>query len=274
MAETVNGQIVKPEQGAMNVGALLEQNKAQLAAALPKHIRPDRLIRIVMTELKNTPELLKCSVPSLLGAIMRAAQYGLEIGGPLADAWLIPYKGQVQLQISTRGLLRLARQSGDVKHAWAYVVREGDFFEWGLGDAPFIKHTPALDDSKPMTHAYAVIKLANGEQHIEIMTAKAINGIRERSPSKNSPAWLSYEDQMWQKVVCKRALRKVPTSSEDLRTAIALDDMADTGAAQPIPLALASVQLQPPPEPSPRMREPGEDDGVGEPWGISGAEAV
>lgn len=59
-----------PEQtlvGFMNQPAM----KSQLAAALPRHMTADRMIRIVTTEIRKTPALAQCDQSSFIGAVGR-----------------------------------------------------------------------------------------------------------------------------------------------------------------------------------------------------------
>lgn len=74
----------------------------QLAKALPKVITPERFMRMVLTALSTTPKLAQCTRDSFLGAMMQAAQLGLEPNTPLGQAYLIPYnnrkKGVVECQ--------------------------------------------------------------------------------------------------------------------------------------------------------------------------------
>ena len=51
--------------------------KQQMALALPKHINPDRLARIALTEVRKVPKLAQCDQTSFLGAIMQCAALGL-----------------------------------------------------------------------------------------------------------------------------------------------------------------------------------------------------
>ena len=81
---------------------------------------------IVMTELRKTPKLLECDAASLMGSIGQVAQLGLEVGGLLGHAYLIPYGRECQLVIGYKGLMELARRSGQIKSIEARAVFEGD----------------------------------------------------------------------------------------------------------------------------------------------------
>ena len=67
----------------------------ELQRAAPRDVDASRIARIVLTEVRNRPELLKCNRQSLLSSAMVCAQTGLE-PGPIGHAALSPYKGKVQ----------------------------------------------------------------------------------------------------------------------------------------------------------------------------------
>lgn len=48
----------------------------QMSLAMPKSMTPDRLTRIVMTECRKTPALLKCAPESFYGAVLQCAALG------------------------------------------------------------------------------------------------------------------------------------------------------------------------------------------------------
>lgn len=70
----------------------------QLSKALPRHMNPERMARIALTEFRKNPTLGNCTPASFFGSLLTASQLGLE-PGPLGHCYLIPYKGQVSLQI-------------------------------------------------------------------------------------------------------------------------------------------------------------------------------
>lgn len=65
--------------------------KAQLAAALPRHMTAERMIRIATTEIRKVPELRNCDSTSFIGAIVQCSQLGLEPGSALGHAYLLPF---------------------------------------------------------------------------------------------------------------------------------------------------------------------------------------
>jgi recombination protein RecT len=222
-----------------NVRTMLERMKGQMLMSLPRHITPDRMIRLAMTTVQRTPELLECEPRSLAGALLQASQLGLEPDGVLGQAYLVPFrnnktgKREVQFIAGYKGLVSLARRSGEVSSIDARVVREGDRFAYSFGLSPTLTHSPAEAPAAtaPITHAYAVIKLKDGGHQFDVMTKAEIDAIRAQSRAGQSGPWVTHEAEMAKKTVLRRALKLAPMSVEAHR-AVALDELAEDGVPQ------------------------------------------
>ena len=98
--------------------------EGEIAKALPSVMTPDRFTRMMLSAVSATPKLAECTPKSFLGAMMNAAQLGLEPNTPLGQAYILPYsnKGvmEAQFQIGYKGLIDLAYRSGEVDFT-AYV---------------------------------------------------------------------------------------------------------------------------------------------------------
>ena len=118
---------------------------------------------------------------------------------------LIRYGQEAKLQIGYKGLVELARRSGEISKIVTYVVREGDEFEYSTGIESFERHKPSSSANRseqPITHAVAAIKLTNGEINIQVMDSFALERHKTQyskgSNSKHSP-WNTAEEQMCKK---------------------------------------------------------------------------
>lgn len=203
-----------------------ESFKKQLALALPKNLTAERMSRIALTELRKTPALLRTDPKSFMGAIMQSAQLGLEPGSALGQAYLVPYGNTCQLIIGYRGMIDLARRSGQVLSLNAYAVREGDEFSYCLGLHPDIQHVPAADakrSERPITFVYAVANLKGGGYQFEVMSAAEILSVRNSSASykrqKEKSIWVQYYEEMAKKTVIRRLFKYLPVSIEALQVA-------------------------------------------------------
>jgi recombination protein RecT len=228
------GEIVRKQPQRADLAVMLEKMKPEIARAVPKHVNPERMVRIALTSLRMNPDLMKCSPGSFLGCVMAASQLGLEIGGPRALAYLIPSKDECTLIVSYRGMMSLARRSGMVSAIYAYDVREGDTFSYALGLNPTLDHKPSEDpgrEAKKMTHVYAVAKLKDGEPIFVVLTKAQVDTYRNRSRAKNSGPWVTDPVAMALKTAVRRLFTWLPQSSE-MSTAAALDEAPELGQRQ------------------------------------------
>lgn len=236
--ETVKGALNKnnaPAKKELTFPAMLEAYKGEIARALPRHMNPDRLARIALTEFRKTPRLAECDPKSVFAAIIISSQLGLE-PGLLGQAYLVPFKTECQLIPGYQGLIDLVRRTGKVKRIEAHVVRDGDKFTYKTGLVTVLEHEPNLDtEPGEMRLAYAVAEFTDGGFHVEVMTRYQIEAIRNNSQGyksaiqyKKDHPWISNTEEMWRKTLIRRICKYLPKSAE-LMTALALDDAAHNG---------------------------------------------
>lgn len=205
----------KPKQKTLQ--GLIQQMEGQIKRALPQTITPERFTRIVLTALSTNPKLKECTQESFLGAMMNAAQLGLEPNTPLGQAYLIPYGNQCQFQIGYKGLIDLAHRSGEFKQIYAEAVYENDDFDYELGLEPQIKHKPAIRDRGDAIFYYAVYRLKNDGYGFKVMSKEDIENHRKQySKAKNSP-WNTNFDEMAKKTVLKQVLKYAPIKVDFVR---------------------------------------------------------
>lgn len=215
-------------------GSAVSTRKAAYAAVLPKHLNADRFVRSAMIAVARTPKLLKCHPDTMYQALQTAATLGLEVSGVLGSAYLVPYGDAVQLIPGYRGLIALARQSGEVTSIDAYVVHEGDICHVKLGTEPTIEHEPKLDgDPGKLRLVYAVAKLVGGGVQFVVMTKAEIEKIRSGSKAGNSGPWKDHYEEMAKKTAIRRLMKYLPLSVEKLARALEVDDASDTGKPAP-----------------------------------------
>jgi phage RecT family recombinase len=129
-------QAMPPKQ---RVKAFLTDNKAAISAALPKHLNPDRMLQVAQTAITQNPQLLECDTGTLFGALIRCTQLGLEPNNALGQLYLIPFNNRkanrkdVQVIVGYKGMIDLARRSGNIESLQAMAVREGDEFSYEYG---------------------------------------------------------------------------------------------------------------------------------------------
>src|SRR5487761_278657 len=69
---------------------LVAKQEDEIARALPNTMDPARYVRFVQSELSKNPKLREATPRSFIGAVLTAAQLGLEFG-PLQQAFILPF---------------------------------------------------------------------------------------------------------------------------------------------------------------------------------------
>lgn len=208
--------------------------EGEIAKALPSVMTPERFTRITLSALSSNPDLQGTTPASFLGAMMTAAQLGLEPNTPLGQAYLIPYKNkgtlECQFQLGYRGMIDLAYRSGEVQIIQAHIVYANDKFDFSFGIDPKLNHVPALGERGEATHVYAMFRTKDGGYGFDVMT---IDDVRRHaakySKSYNSSysPWNTNFEEMAKKTVLKRVLKYAPLKS-DFARAVAADGSIKT----------------------------------------------
>lgn len=228
---------------ANNVESFLEKHHDAIAKSLPKHLTPDRMLRIALTEIRKVPKLLSCDPASLLGAIIQSSQLGLEFG-VIGHAYLIPYGKECQLILGYKGLMELVRRSGKIVNIQSHAVYSGDVFEYEYGSTPKVKHHPAIKDRGEIIGAYAIAFFKSGEKPVfEFMSKEEIDKIRAGSKMPNSAPWTQHYEQMAKKTAIRRLCKYLPLSPE-LQAGMELDDRADLGESQSISIPIEAEDAE------------------------------
>jgi len=209
--------------GAKTIFDLIKASEKQFAVALGRTIDPERFVRVALTTVRTNPSLAGCNPQSLLAALMLSAQLGLEPGGPLGHAYLVPFKNEVTFIPGYRGLITLARRSGEVASIRAHAVFDGDEFSYELGLDQDLVHRPtALDREDPakITHVYAVAKLRDGSDPVFVVLTRAqVEKFRKRSKAGGNGPWVTDWEAMALKTAVRRLMTWLPLSVEATQAA-------------------------------------------------------
>lgn len=242
--------------GSATVKKFFESNRSTLEALLPKHFSPDRMLKLAVGALRTTPKLAGASNASLLGAVVTCAQLGLEPNTPLGHAYLLPFdkrqkiggewvtvETQVTIIIGYKGMLDLARRSGQIVSISAHEVCENDDFTFAYGLEEELVHRPAMSDRGAVIGFYSVAKLVGGGHCFEFMSVDEVNYIRDKAAEKNrakkdgkgnyiiNGPWADNYVEMGRKTALRRLFKYLPISIENLAFADALDGNTVSHAA-------------------------------------------
>lgn len=219
--DVVASAVSAPAKQGPTLRDMLEAQKAEIARALPMALDATRYVRIVQTELRKNPKLMKCEPRSFLGAVITAAQLGLEFG-PLGQAYLVPFKNrgvdEVQLIIGYKGWLALAHRSGQIASIAARSVHQNDVFDYQFGLDEKLVHRPAEGDRGIVTHYYCVAKTKDGGVVFQVMSRREVELHRDRYAKKVNGQivgpWASHFDEMALKTVFKKVFTWLPMTTE------------------------------------------------------------
>lgn len=225
-------------QSAQSLGAFLLGKKNQIAAALPKHLDADRMIRLALTCVSQNNQLRNADTNSVFRALLLSSQTGLEIGVG-GQAYMVPYKdrdGNLEAQFipGWQGLVDLVSRSGRAT-VWTGAVFEGDDFDWQLGDSPYVRHRPGGEnDEAKLTHVYAIGRVSGAQLPvIEVWTKERVTKHRNKFNKVGNRHYSFNNFEMYaRKVALLQVLKYMPKSIEMQKAIVA--DHAATNGQQPV----------------------------------------
>lgn len=222
---------------------LISESAKELGRALPEHMRPERLVRIALTNIRMNPDLGRCTPESFLGALFTAAQIGIE---PVAGrAYILPFNNsrkkpdgswhsvkEAQFIIGYKGVAELFyRHEKAIMLNWG-VVKSKDEFEYELGTAAYLKHRPAKGDRGITLGFYVIADLAGGGKPFMYMNldecmehGKKHSKTYDKKIGKfyDSSPWATNPDAMCLKTVLIQLAKLLPLSVE-LQRALEADE--------------------------------------------------
>lgn len=232
-AEEKNAVTANAAQKPVTIKDYVQKMMPEIKKALPSVMTPERFSRIVLSALSTTPKLQECTPSSFLGAMMTAAQLGVEPNTPLGQAYLIPrWSGKQQrnectFQLGYKGLIDLAYRSGEVSTIAAHTVYQNDDFSFELGLEPKLHHVPALSDRGEPIAFYALYKTKDGGFGFEVMSVEDVRKhaqkFSEAVKKGFSSPWDTNFEEMAKKTVLKRVLKYAPLKTDFVR-GMAYDD--------------------------------------------------
>lgn len=246
-------QLAQPSkilQMRQRVVDLFRSKESELMKLIPQQLDSKRLLKIAQIAIMSTPKLMECDVASLLTAVGQCAQLGLEPNTPMGLSYLVPFStkrnGQfvnsVQVVIGYKGLINLARRSGQIVSIAAHEVCEKDKFELVYGLDEKLNHTPAMGERGEVIGFYAVAKLKDGGHCFEFMSRHQIEAVRENSQGfqqakkydkSDKHLWTVHFIEMGRKTVIRRLAKYLPMTAE-FTTALGLQATAEAGVDQNI----------------------------------------
>ena len=208
----------------LSLSELIAREWPKIEGVMPKHMSSERLYQITVSAINKEPKLGECDVATLLSCVMKCSALGLEpsaVDG-LGRAYILPYRnGKTKRMEATfilgyKGMIDLARRSGEIESIASRAVYEGDEFEYEFGLDEKCRHIPLATERSPksLTHVYVVAKFKDGGYYLDVMTKAEVDAIRKRSKAGDSGPWVTDYEAMAKKTVVRRAFPYLPVSIE------------------------------------------------------------
>jgi recombination protein RecT len=156
-------------------------------------------------------------------AMINVASTGLTLNPANGYAYLVPRDRAIHLDISYKGLIKIATDTGSIEWARADVVYEADSFAYH-GPAAIPEHNadPFKKDRGEIVGVYCIAKTSGGDILTEVMARDEIDKIRSKSMAKSGP-WVEWFVQMCKKAVIKRASKTWPYTEQSDRIGQAIE---------------------------------------------------
>lgn len=214
----MNNEMVPVSQKIAKLRTELEEKRETVFKAAAEHIKPDRFMEQVARACITNPKLLDCNRSTLFMAAAQAASLGLEIGGPLGHAYIVPYGRDATLVPGYLGLKELAYRSGMIADIETAAVYKDDEFEWQKGTSKFIRHKPSDSSvAATPTHVYAIVHTTTGGTMFDVMSWAQVEWHRNKfskGHTRSDSSWMTNPTAMGLKTVLRKVLKLCPLSAE------------------------------------------------------------
>jgi recombination protein RecT len=152
------------------------------------------------------------------------------------------------LIVDYKGLIALARRSGQVAVFRAELVKEHDEFDWSNG---VVTHRINWRADRGKTDCvYSYVKFNDGSEDFEVMTLEEVKAIKARSRAGTSGPWVTDFDEMAKKTAIRRHSKRL-TLSPEFADAVDRDDDRPERLAREVRPPVKAPELLPEPAPVP-----------------------
>lgn len=185
--------------------------------------------------ISANPQLQTCDPNSIINAVINVARTGITLNPVLKLAHLVPRGGKCVLDFDYKGLVKVLKDNGCVKHIDAIIVYEDEEFEESDSPITAPKHvkkyakTETDQNKRQMYGVYCRVLLPDGTMvYTQIMPAWEIlktEATATGASSKYSP-WKAWKEEMWKKTKIKRDFKTLISGSpnEQLSNALKIEE--------------------------------------------------
>ncbi len=188
---------------------------------LPSNYNASNALKSAFFKLQETvdrngkPAFDVCKRDSIANALLDMVVQGLSPAK--TQCYFIVYGDQLQLNRSYFGTQAVLKRLNNVKDIWANVIYQDDVFEYenNSGREKLVSHQTAFENrDKPIIGAYAVVKTADDEEILTVMTKKEIEVSWGQSKTKGA-VHNKFPQEMAKRTVINRAAKAFINTSDD-----------------------------------------------------------
>jgi recombination protein RecT len=238
--------LAKRDEAVTNLSRYVERLGPQIARALPAHLSGDRMTRLALTAVRQTPKLAETSELSFAGSLLTAAALGLEVNTPTGEAYLVPYGQECQLIVGYQGWTKMFWQHPLAAGLVAEAVYPEDEFDYSLGSGGYLRHKPRkhqrAKDSEPVFY-YCHIRLSSGAESWVVLTPDEVKELRGGKVGPD-PRFKGGDPQRWmeRKTAIRQATKMIPRTPT-----LAKAHVADESTGTELYKAAAAERVDVPP---------------------------
>lgn len=230
----------------------LDECRALIQAAISdKSLTVERCAKAAIATVLRDDFLWACTSQSIFDCVLAATQLQLVVGKELGHAYLVPFNDKhsgekvCTLILGYKGIVTLARRSGEIESIESRVVYDRELFEIEYGTNGHLRHVPIPFGArgKPVG-VYLFARLRGGGTHVEPMSLDEVDAVKARSKASAAGPWVTDYLEMARKTVVKRGAKMLPLAA-DVAEAIGEDDEREFREARdvtPRRAALPSVE--------------------------------
>jgi len=225
-ATTGNGKMTAAET-MVEVKRKLDVYSPVLRNLLPDG-NVDRFKGTVANALRKNPQLLGCTVDSILGSALRSAQLGLEPNDSRNLCHFVPYGGVCTWQLGYGGVIELLRRAVPGVRVEGRAVFPNDQFDISFDEGtvthrPHVVANPGAGRGGDAYYWYVRVTFPDGNAHVHGLDREGVEYHRSFSKQKNGEMWAKSYDAAALKSTVLDMRRWLPQSVE-LALALASDD--------------------------------------------------
>lgn len=271
LAQAAQGRTLQKANPTGDFKLTLKGQWHKIQEVLPKTMSAERFFQLAVSAYNSEPKLADCSTISVLSCVMKCAALGMEpsaVDG-LGRAYILPFYNrktggmEATFILGYKGMIDLARRSGEIQSISARAVYEGDEFRYAYGLNEDLYHVPTHKSEK-LIYTYCVAHFKDGGHYFIVLSRDDVEAARKASKAGNSGPWVTNYDAMAIKTAVRRAFPYLPVSVV-AQEAAAADEQTPDYTAVLRPTFVADVpESEQQPEYEPETPPVGVDPETGE----------